>query len=324
MKALKLAVVTLSFLIGVTRHVHAQELFIKEEPASTIPKGVLGIRSFGEAYKEPGNQLRALTGLRLMYGLTPRLTIMLSGTASNHHSKQLPPDFPDHNTPQIGVHLPWRFNGLNAYAKYRLLSIDKEKQHFRIAGYGEASWLEVAHDEAEPDLLDDTKGLGAGVIATWLKNHFAASFTAGYIYPFDYQGGIPDTYGGGLPDVPVKVKYGKAINYSLSLGYLLFPRKYTSYKQTNINFYLEFLGKSYKAGQVFLENIGAPGRSYEIKGTAVTVFAPNNYVELHPGAQLILASNLRIDLSVGFPLINRSYVHYYPIYTIGIQRYFYH
>lgn len=84
----------------------AQELFIHEEPASTMPKGVIGLRAFSEAYREPGNQLRALAGLRAMYGLTPKLTLMATATASNHHSRQLPPDFPDHNTPQIGVPLP--------------------------------------------------------------------------------------------------------------------------------------------------------------------------------------------------------------------------
>jgi hypothetical protein len=249
---------------------------------------------------------------------------MLNATTSNHHSKQLPPEFPDHNTPQIGVRLPWRFNGLNVYAKYRVLSVDGEKTHFRIAAYGEASWLEVAHDEAEPDLLDDTKGIGGGLIATWLKDHFAASFTGGYIFPFDYHGGIPDWLGGGLPDVPATVQYGRAINYSLSLGYLLLPRRYSNYRQTNLNLYLEFLGKSYTAGRVFLENIGAPGRSYEIKGTAATVFAPNNYVEVHPGVQAILSSNLRVDFSAGFPLIGHSYAHYYPFYMVGIQRYFFH
>lgn len=209
------------------------------------------------------------------------------------------------------------------YAKYRLLSRDGDKKHFRIAGYATASWLQVAHDEAEPDLLDDTKGFGAGVITTWLKGHFAVSATGGCILPLDYHGGIPDEYGNGLPDVPATVKYGRAVNYSFSFGYLLLPRRYRDYRQTNINLYAEFVGKSYTDGQVFLENLGAPGATYEIKGTAVTVFAPNNYVEAHPGVQAIIGSNLRLDFSAGFPLLGRSYAHYYPFFTFGIQRYFY-
>src|SRR5690606_19897813 len=86
----------------------AQELFILTEPASTVPKGVVGIRAFGQAYEERGAYIRGLAALRVMYGVTPKLTVMVTASASNHHSKDLPPDFPDHNTPQIGVALPWR------------------------------------------------------------------------------------------------------------------------------------------------------------------------------------------------------------------------
>lgn len=302
--------------------VRAQELFIQEEPASTVPKGVIGLRSFAEVYPEPGNQVRGLTALRAMYGLTRNLTVMATATASNHHSAELPPDFPDHNTPQIGVHLPWRFNGVNLYAKYRFFNRDRAKSHFRVAAYASASWLDVAHDEAEPDLLDDTKGVGGGIIATWLKNHFAVSLTGGGILPARYRGGVPDVQPS-LPAIPAEVRYGRAATFSLSFGYLLFPRAYTDYRQTNINLYAEFLGKSYEAGRVFFENIGVPNSAYEVTGTARALFASNTYVEFHPGIQAILRSNLRLDLSAGFPVLNRSYAHYYPLVTFGVQRYFY-
>jgi hypothetical protein len=321
-KRIQQALLLLLFTAAPLDALYAQELFIQEEPASTMPKGVTGIRAFAQAYREPGNQTRGLAGLRILYGLRPKLTLMVTGTASNHHSKQLPPDFPDHNTPQIGVHLPWRFNGVNVYAKYRFFSKDGAKTHFRAAAYASASWLDVAHDEAEPSLLDDTKGVGGGLIATWLKNQFAVSFTGGFILPASYHGDVPDPYPG-LPAVPVKVRYGRAENYSLSFGYRLLPFKYKNFRQTNINLYAEFIGKSYTAGRVFLENPGAPGASYEITGTALSVFAPNTYIELHPGIQAIIRSNLRLDFSAGFPLLSRSYTRYYPVFTLGIQRYFF-
>ena len=119
------------------------------------------------------------------------------------------------------------------------------------------------------------------------------------------------------------MQYGKAITYSLSFGYLLLPQTYRSYKQTNINLYAEFLGKSYGSGKVFLENIGAPGSSYQITGPAVQVFEAHNYVEFHPGLQAIFNSNLRVDISAGFPLLNQSYTRFYPVYTLGVQRYFF-
>ncbi len=298
----------------------AQELFVHTEPASTMPKGIPGIRAFGQAYDEPGGHIRALTGLRLMYGLTSRLTVMATATASNHHGKTLPANFPHFNTPQIGVWLPWRFNGVNVYAKYRFYSDDGDHRHLRLAAYATASWLQVAHDEGEPDLTDDTKGVGAGIIATYLKDHFALSFTGGGILPADYRGDVPD-WQPSLPGVPARVKYGKALNYSLSFGYLLYPRQYSSYRQVNINLCAEFLGKSYSRGQVFFENLGGSGGTYELTGTALTAFQANTYVECHPAIQAIFNSNLRIDIGAGFPLISRSYVRYYPIYTIGIQRY---
>lgn len=299
----------------------AQELFPQMEPASTLPKGALGVRAVDQSYNEI-NRIRSLYALRVMYGLMPKLTIELTGDVSNHHNKQLPPGFPEHNTPQIGVHHPYLFNGLDFYAKYRFLTIDGENSHFRGAIYGEYSYLDVAHDEAEPTLLDDTRGLGGGLIFTYLKKRFAASFTGGFIKPSDYNGGVSDAISS-LPSVPTKVVYGNAAVYDLSFGYLLFPKEYKNYNQTNWNIYVEFLGKSYGQAQVYFANLGYNGPMYEVAVTGTPVLHAGNYVEVFPGLQCIIRSNLRIDASVGFPMINKSYVHFYPVYTLGIQRYFY-
>jgi len=318
MNYLRLLILILLVPAGASK---AQELFIQTEPASTMPGGVTGIRAITQVYREPGNYIRGMTALRIMHGVTPKLTVMLTATASNHHSKELPPRFPDHNTPQIGVGLPWRFNGLNLYARYRIYSNDGPKTHFRIAAYGTASWMDVAHDEGEPDLMDDTKGLGGGIITTWLRKHFALSTTVGGIVPSAYKGRVPDIIPG-LPSIPAHVRYGNAVTYSLSAGYLLLPRTYKGYGQTNINLYAELLGKSYGAGKVFLENIGS-GSAYQISGPALQVFEAHTYAEFHPGIQAIFGSNLRIDLSAGFPLLSRSYARFYPIYTVSVQRYFF-
>jgi hypothetical protein len=305
-----------------TARLEAQELFPLTEPASTMPKQVLGARIMSQQYLEPNDQYRNMTGIRLMYGVTSKLTVMLNATVSNHHSKDLPPDFPDHNTPQIGVPLPLRFNGVNIYAKYRLLSKDGQNSHFRIGAYAEYSYLDVAHDEAEPNLMDDTRGFGGGIIATYLKKHFAVSFTGGVILPADYHGKVPDLLVG-LPAVPATVQYGRAANYSLSFGYLLLPKVYKNYNQTNLNLYIELLGKSYERAKVFFDNLGQPGTPYEVTGAGMQALSAGHYIEVHPGIQAIIKSNLRIDLSVGFPMVRKSYAHFYPLYSIGIQRYFY-
>ena len=291
------------------------------EPASNIPKGALGIRFFGETYNEV-DRIRNLFALKLMYGLTPKLTIEATPTLSNHHNKQLPPEFPVHNTPQIGVTHPYLFNGVDFYAKYRFLTIDGENSHFRSAVYGEYSILKVAHDEAEPTLLDDNSGMGGGLITTYLKNHFAVSLTGGIILPSKYKGDVPDELQG-LPGVPATVTYGKGYNYSLSLGYLLLPKTYNSYNQTNWNIYMEFIGKSYDAVQMQVGNIYYNSPQYSISTKGNRALQANQYLEVYPGVQSIIKSDTRIELSVGFPVTSRSYVHYYPVYTVGVQRYFY-
>jgi hypothetical protein len=208
------------------------------------------------------------------------------------------------------------------YAKYRFLSLDGQNTHFRVAAYGEYSILKVAHDEAEPTLLDDNSGWGAGIITTYLKNHFAVSFTGGIILPLIYKGDVPDQISG-LPGVPATITYGNACNYSLSFGYLLSPQSYTSYKQTNWNVYMEFIGKDYDEMKMQVGNVYYHLPQYAISVAGNKALQANQYIEFYPGVQCIIKSDLRIDISAGFPIESRSYVHFYPIYTLGVQRYFY-
>ncbi len=299
----------------------AQELFPMTESASNIPKGALGIRFFSESYNEV-DRMRNLFALKIMYSPLARLTIEATPNISNHHNQQLPPEFPTHNTPQIGVDHPYLFNGVDFYAKYRFLSIDRQNSHFRVALYGEYSILNVAHDEAEPTLLDDNSGVGGGLIATYLKGHFAISFTGGIILPFKYVGDVPDPIPS-LPGVPATVTYGNAYNYSLSFGYLLFPQSYTSYKQTNWSVYMEFIGKDYDAMKMQVGNIYYQAPQYSISTAGNKALQANKYLEFYPGVQSIIRSDLRLDFSVGLPMIGRSFVHFYPVYTFGLQRYFY-
>lgn len=311
------------FLFFVCAEIYAQELFPHNEPASSVPKNVLGVRMFGESYDEFGMQ-RNMAALRLMYGVTSKFSLMVTGTTSNHHSNYLPTGLVTHThsasgntnyqtgTFQRGLKYPYRFNGVYVYGKYRFLTHDGQNKHFRMAAYGEYSYITAAHDETEPNLLDDTKGFGGGLIATYLRKHFATSLTTGFIIPGDYTETTPDFYGGQLHS---RIKYGKALQYNLSFGYLVYPFKYKSYSETNINVYVEFMGKSYETATVIQNDVN-------IKPKTELLLA-GNYVEVHPGLQAILNSNLRIDISVGFPLINKSYARFYPVYMVGIQRYFF-
>jgi hypothetical protein len=314
---------TLGFLFLISLQAVSQELYPLNEPASTVPKGVLGVRVFTENFKEI-SRTRSMHALRFMYGVTPRLTILTNATISNHHSRKLPSDLITHThvgnqtnyyTHNIkrGVEYPYLFNGVHVLAKYRFLSIDKKNEHFRMAALAEWSSVNVAHDEAEPNLMDDTGGYGGGFIATWLKKRFAASFTYGFIKPKSYYEKQTDFTGG--PDLPTRIYYGDASKFNLSLGYLLYPKHYTGYDNPNWNIYLEFLGKRYGAATVIQNGAAISSRAIAL--------ADGYYWEVHPGIQRIVNSNFRMDLTVGLSLLSRSYVRFTPVWMFAVQRYFY-
>ncbi len=311
------------FILLLTR-THSQELYPHNEPASTIPKGVLGIRQFNESYKDL-NIFRNMFAMRLMYGLLPKLTVMATIGVNNHHDKNFPSNLVSHTHSgsqtiyttgnfKRGVQYPYQLGGIYLFAKYRFFTRDGQNKHLRMALYGDWSNNNVAHDEAEPNLQDDTKGLGGGLIVTALKKRFAVSLTTGVIIPGAYTGLAEDNNDSSL--VSTKINYGNALKYNLSFGYLLSPKHYSDYKQTNINIYLEFMGKAYQQAKI---------TQYGFVDVPIQtpLLQAGNYLEVHQGVQAIFNSNLRIDLSIGFPLINKSYARFYPIYMIGIQRYFY-
>lgn len=301
----------------------AQELYPLNEPASNVPKGVLGVRLFEENYKV-GSRSRNVIGARLMYGLTPRLTVLVNATTSNHHYKELPRDLITHthlgnqtilytNKISRNGNYPFLFSGFHFYGKYRFISMDGEGTHFRVAAYGEYSLVKTAHDEAESNLMLDNSGYGYGVITTWLHHKLAISLNAGVVIPKSYvEYGYPTSYS---PGVKTEMIYGRQFNYNLSLGYLVFPKTYSDYRETNYNVYLEFIGRSYD-GVVIIQD-------REKAKISNPVLMGGNYIEIHPGIQRIVKSNLRIEASVGFNLINQSYARSTPTFNFGIQRYFY-
>jgi hypothetical protein len=291
----------------------AQELFPLNEPASSVPKKVLGARLYEQNYKDLGAN-KSLYGMRLMYGLTSKLSVIMVGTVSNHHNTKLPLDIIYHFN--RGKNYPFIYSGTYFFAKYRFISLDGKNTHFRVAGYGEYSNVSVTHEEAEPTLIDDTGGYGMGVITTWLKNRFAVSLTYGYIKPNSFTNSTPNYPGG--PIITTQIWYGDAVKYNLSFGYRLAPHHYTNYNQPNVNIYLEFLGKTYGAARI-VQN----GQDQSINTNTATRLWANSYIEVHPGIQVIAKSNLRFDLSAGFNVVRFSYAHFAPIMTVGVQRYFY-
>jgi hypothetical protein len=288
----------------------AQELFPNAEPASNVPKGVLRLKLSNEIFKEI-SQLRLQQGYSFIYGFSSKLSLEQAINFSNHHSLSLPYNFiyynPDIKGYQTNGYIqgqphPYWFENYTAELKFRFFNSDGYQEHFRMAAYLQVAGGNEPHPEAEPDLMGDNSGASAGIIATYLKHRFAASLTVGYIVPVKFQ----------QVDSNIMINYANAVNYSFSFGYLLLPRTYHSFKQVNMNLYMEFTGEAYGAVSITKNN-------ERVFSGNVPSLAKSSYLEARPGLQFIFASNTILSISPAFPLINRSYTNTYPVYYLYLQ-----
>jgi hypothetical protein len=75
----------------------------------------------------------------------------------------------------------------------------------------------------------------------------------------------------------VPARLYQSVNYSLSAGYLVLPKEYTDYKQTNLNLYMEIVAEN-------------------------ALDAPKYCIDLAPAAQLIFHSNSKLNIGYRFQL----------------------
>jgi hypothetical protein len=217
-------------------------------PSNTISpklKAVIGAREKTSAFQRYTPEL--------MFGINKNLMIHAATTFSNM------------NTNSVG------WEGAYLYGKYRFYSADEVHKHFRLAAFAETGYSknEVYYDDISA--RGDNSGIDVGLIATQLKNKFALSATTSFLKLFKYKS-------------EHHIVDDKALNYSLSAGYLVLPFEYTSYNQLNVNIYTEFLGQ---------QTFG--------KGTY--------YLDAAPAIQLIFNSNSKLNLGYRFQLsgnANRS------------------
>jgi hypothetical protein len=87
-----------------------------------------------------------------------------------------------------------------------------------------------------------------------------------------------------------------AVNYSLSAGYLVLPRSYRSYEQTNLNLYVELLGKA---------NTDGVSRS--------------QYLDIAPAIQFIFNSVTRLDLSYRTQLFGDMSRNVFNTFTLRFE-----
>ncbi|WP_345954154.1 hypothetical protein [Mucilaginibacter sp. PAMB04168] len=255
-----LTLILLGWLAGVCVS-QAQELYVNTEPASNMATNSLGIRTENQGYFKP--DFRNRSTLEVMYGASKYLMLHSSVYLSNFYQDKQ------------------RFEGLSAYAKYRFYSADTVQRHFRMAAFAKASSISNPVPNQEISLEGDNTGVQGGLVATQLLHKLALSGSVSYLRAFENRGGY----------VPVNPN---SVGYSLSAGYLLFPKQYTNYEQTNINLYAELLGKA------------NPGKG-------------QHYLDIAPAIQFIFNSVLRVDLSYRTPLVNRMVRNTQNMYLVRVE-----
>lgn len=239
----------------------AQELYVNTEPASNMATKSLGIRIENQGYFKP--EFKNRSTLELMYGVNKNLMVHSSFYASNYYQGKQ------------------HFEGVSAYAKYRFYSVDSIQRHFRIAAFAKVASINNPTPNQEIALEGDNTGIQGGLVATQLLHKLALSGSASYLRALENRGGY----------LPVT---RNSIAYTLSAGYLLFPKQYTNYEQTNINLYAELLGKV------------NPGKGQQ-------------YLDIAPAVQFIFNSVLRVDLSYRTPLTNRMVRNTQNMYLVRVE-----
>lgn len=252
----------------------AQELYIYSEPASNMAKGSVGVRMTNRLFKLNGfkNEWAYRLEPEIMFGLSRKWMFHLNAFASSVYLQK------------------FRVEGGGFYAKYRFFSEDEVHSHFRMAAFAKASVIsnpeyyrrnitlpgnptitwKVGYIRAELNLDGNNSGWQAGVVATKLQNKLAVSASVSYLDALRNVGF----------EKPAETP-GEAINYSLSAGYLLFPKEYVSYNQVNMNLYTEI------TGQTLLGK----------KGT---------FIDINPAIQFIIKSVARLDLGTSIMTGNNT------------------
>jgi hypothetical protein len=230
-----------------------QELYVFTEPASNMPAKAIYVRTTGHfsGTSQRYDRFTQRYTPEVMVGISKKIMVHIGGTLSNMHTQQ------------------FKGESIFLYGKYRFLSVDDVHTHFRMAAFATASKSFVPFHNEEVSLMGDKTGVEAGLIATQLWHKFALSGTVSHTQLLDKSRYNKVIY------VPSRLY--KSIDYTLSAGYLLFPREYTSYKQLNVNLYTELLAQQ-------------------------TLDRKASYTDLAPAIQFIINSNSKINIGYRFQI----------------------
>jgi hypothetical protein len=239
------------FSIFIFQNSRSQELFLVTDPASNVPANSLGVNVLQSLFKE-----KAESGYN--YHLMPEVTygfnrnLMFRATAFvSNRGKDLVTE------------------GGSLFTKYRFYSSDDLNSHFRMAAFGRYSFNNADIHQEQIEIMGHNTGFETGIVATTLIKKLAISSSVSFEKALDNK-----------PSYPFPANQGdNATNYTLSFGKLMYPKKYTSFKQTNINLMLEFVGQT----------INENGKSY---------------LDAVPVVQFIFNSQARVDLGYRHELLS--------------------
>lgn len=243
--------ILLFFVVINCQNVFSQELFVITDPASNVPANSLGVNVMQSLFKE---EMKSGYNYHFMpevsYGLNKNIMFRASAFVSNRNNNLVT-------------------EGGSFYTKYRFYSADDLNSHFRLAAYGRYSFNNADIHQEQIEILGHNSGFETGIIATKLIKKVAISSSVSFEKAFDNK-----------PSYPFPDNIGdNATNYTLSLGKLMYPKKYTNYKQTNINLMIEFVGQT----------INENGKSY---------------LDVMPAVQFIFNSQARLDFAYRQELIS--------------------
>ena len=231
----------------------AQELFLLTYPASNVPKNAMVVRGMNSLFQRSAdNSISYHFMPEVMFGINKNFMLITNGFLSNENNRL-------------------NFEGASVLGQYRFYSNDEAKRHFRMAVWSRIAVNNADIHQEEIELNGQNSGIRLGLTGTQLLSKTALSSTVSYQKALNnFSNEFPQNYSTG------------AVDYTFSIGQLVFPKQYKNFNQTNVNLMVEMLG------QTHLEN----GESF---------------LDVAPVLQFIIKSKARLDIAYRRQLYSTMY-----------------
>jgi hypothetical protein len=231
----------------------AQELFLLTYPASNVPKNTMVVRGMNSFFqRKTDNSISYHFMPEAMFSVSKKIMVVANGFISN----------------EVNI---VNFEGASILTQYRFYSNDEAKKHFRMAVWSRIAINNADIHQEEIELNGHNSGIRIGLTGTQLLHKTAISSTFSYQKAFDnIDNNFPLNYS------------TKAIDYTLSIGQLVLPKKYKNFNQTNLNLMVEILGQTHLTNS-------------------------KSFLDIAPVIQFIFKSKARLDIAYRRQLYSTMY-----------------